>query len=193
MAVAKRELKTDRVAGHHPGLWRDGTARGSRARHVTEAQAETILNTVLDAGINYIDRTGRPRNGSAAISGIGVAEYYTPANTVALSGRCRCHASRQTLDEQGALRGSGDPHGQRQPLRSRRLHLDSPYRQSAARGARDRIGLGPGESTAGPNLRALLRRLKAERHGPRLLARGMLESFTQHKTMTVSLNTLRRQ
>jgi aryl-alcohol dehydrogenase-like predicted oxidoreductase len=27
----------------------------TRARDITEAQAETILNKVLDAGINYID------------------------------------------------------------------------------------------------------------------------------------------
>jgi len=44
MAAAKRELKTDRIAGHHPGLWCDGIARAPRARDITEAQAETILN-----------------------------------------------------------------------------------------------------------------------------------------------------
>ena len=34
------------------GRWNCGA---SRARDITEAQAETILNKVLDSGINYID------------------------------------------------------------------------------------------------------------------------------------------
>jgi aryl-alcohol dehydrogenase-like predicted oxidoreductase len=38
------------------GLPRSEELRGApRARDITEAQAETILNKVLDAGINYID------------------------------------------------------------------------------------------------------------------------------------------
>jgi aryl-alcohol dehydrogenase-like predicted oxidoreductase len=46
---------TDRIAGDNAGLWRDGATGAPRARDTTEAQAETILNAVLDAGINYID------------------------------------------------------------------------------------------------------------------------------------------
>jgi len=40
-----------------------------RARDITEAQAETILNAALDAGINYIDTSidyGLSRTASAA-------------------------------------------------------------------------------------------------------------------------------
>jgi aryl-alcohol dehydrogenase-like predicted oxidoreductase len=55
MAVAKREPRVDRVAGDDLGVWSNGTAGAPRARDITEAQAETILNKALDAGINYID------------------------------------------------------------------------------------------------------------------------------------------
>ena len=46
---------TDGSSGHDVGIWRDGTAWSPRGRDITEAQAETILNAVLDAGINYLD------------------------------------------------------------------------------------------------------------------------------------------
>jgi aryl-alcohol dehydrogenase-like predicted oxidoreductase len=47
MAVAKRELvRTGRQVT---------TLGAPRARDITEAQAETILNKVLDRSINYID------------------------------------------------------------------------------------------------------------------------------------------
>jgi aryl-alcohol dehydrogenase-like predicted oxidoreductase len=56
MAVAKRELGRTglQVATLGYGAME---LRGAppRARDITEAQAETILNKVLDAGINYID------------------------------------------------------------------------------------------------------------------------------------------
>jgi len=44
-----------RPAGDHAWLWCDGIAGACRACDISEAQAETILNAVLDAGINYID------------------------------------------------------------------------------------------------------------------------------------------
>src|SRR5438132_10974887 len=55
MAVAKRELGRTGLQGTTLG-YRAMELRGApRARDVTEAQAETILDAVLDAGINYID------------------------------------------------------------------------------------------------------------------------------------------
>jgi acyl-CoA reductase-like NAD-dependent aldehyde dehydrogenase len=52
------------------------------------------------------------------------------------------------------------------------IRMDPRYRQWPAGGACDRIGLGPGEPRARPGARALLRRLQAERHRPRVLAGG---------------------
>jgi predicted aldo/keto reductase-like oxidoreductase len=52
---SRARAREDRIAGHNLGLRSDGTAWAPRARDITEAQAETILNKVLDAGINYID------------------------------------------------------------------------------------------------------------------------------------------
>ena len=51
-------------------------------------------------------------------------------------------------------RGRGDPHGQRQPLRPRRLCLDARHRQGLARRARDRVGLGAGQPGRRPDARA---------------------------------------
>jgi aryl-alcohol dehydrogenase-like predicted oxidoreductase len=54
MAVAKREL--GRTGLQVTTLGYGAMERGApRARDITGAQAETILNKVLDAGINYID------------------------------------------------------------------------------------------------------------------------------------------
>ena len=52
---SKTRARADGIAGHDLGLWSDGLRGAPRARDITEAQAETILNKVLDAGINYID------------------------------------------------------------------------------------------------------------------------------------------
>ncbi len=63
-----------------------------------------------------------------------------------------------------ARRGGCHPHGERQPLRPRRLCLDARHRQRPARGARHRERLGAGQPGRWPGSRPLLRRLQAERH-----------------------------
>ena len=164
MAVAKRGApRKDRVAGHHPGYGAMELRGAPRAGDITEAQAETILNTVLDAGIDYVDTSieRAERGTDRPLYRASGAEYYPASKCGCLvstptapRGQRSAHVftrdnliagveqsltrrkadyldvvqfhqspSRQTLAEQGALRGRGDPHGQRQPLRSRRLHL----------------------------------------------------------------------
>ena len=56
-------------------------------------------------------------------------------------------------------RGRGDPHGQRQPLRPRRLCLDARHRRRPANRARHRGGLGAGQPGRRPGARHVLRRL----------------------------------
>ena len=55
MAVAKRELGRTGLEVTTLGYGAMELRGAPRARDITEAQAETILNKVLDAGINYID------------------------------------------------------------------------------------------------------------------------------------------
>src|SRR6266566_9037203 len=55
MAVAKRELGRTRLQVTTLGYGAMELRGAPSARDITEAQAETILNKVLDAGINYID------------------------------------------------------------------------------------------------------------------------------------------
>ena len=55
MAVAKRELGRTGLQVTTVGYGAMELRGAPRARDITEAQAETILNKVLDAGINYID------------------------------------------------------------------------------------------------------------------------------------------
>src|ERR1700726_2753247 len=55
MAVAKRELGRTGLQGTTLGYGAMELPGAPRARDNTEAQAETILNATLDAGINYID------------------------------------------------------------------------------------------------------------------------------------------
>src|SRR5438445_10519195 len=55
MAVAKRELGRTGLQVTTLGYGAMELRGAPRARDITEAQAETILNEVLDAGINYID------------------------------------------------------------------------------------------------------------------------------------------
>src|SRR5215472_8716186 len=52
---AHPRTRTHRPARDDARLRRDGLRGAPRARDISEAQAETILNAVLDAGINYID------------------------------------------------------------------------------------------------------------------------------------------
>ncbi len=55
MAVAKRELGRTGLQVTALGYGAMELRGAPRARDITDAQAETILNKVLDAGINYID------------------------------------------------------------------------------------------------------------------------------------------
>ena len=55
MAVAKRELGRTGLQVTTLGYGAMELRGAPRARDITEVQAETILNKVLDAGINYID------------------------------------------------------------------------------------------------------------------------------------------
>ncbi len=55
MAAAKRELGRTKLQVTTLGYGAMELRGAPRARDITEAQAETILNKVLDAGINYID------------------------------------------------------------------------------------------------------------------------------------------
>src|SRR5882724_9822226 len=55
MAVAKRELGRTGLQVTTLGYGAMELRGAPRARDITEARAETILNKVLDAGINYID------------------------------------------------------------------------------------------------------------------------------------------
>src|SRR6476659_8249866 len=55
MAVAKRELGRTGLQVTTLGYGAMELRGAPRARDITEAQAETILNKVLDAGINYIN------------------------------------------------------------------------------------------------------------------------------------------
>jgi aryl-alcohol dehydrogenase-like predicted oxidoreductase len=55
MAVTKRELGRTGLQVTTLGYGAMELRGAPRARDITEAQAETILNKVLDAGINYID------------------------------------------------------------------------------------------------------------------------------------------
>ena len=52
---AEAGTRAYRIAGDDARLRCHGIARRPRARPTTDEQAETILNAVLDAGINYID------------------------------------------------------------------------------------------------------------------------------------------
>src|SRR5258708_12060099 len=55
MAVAKRELRRTGLQVTTLGYGAMELRGAPRARDITEAKAETILNKVLDAGINYVD------------------------------------------------------------------------------------------------------------------------------------------
>jgi aryl-alcohol dehydrogenase-like predicted oxidoreductase len=72
-----------------------------RARDITEAQAETILNKVLDSGINYIDMSvdyGLSEEGIGRYIGHRRSEYY-------LASKCGC-----LVGAPPAPRGQSGPH-----------------------------------------------------------------------------------
>src|SRR6266851_7953991 len=69
MAIPRRELGRTGLQVRVLGYGAMELRGAPRARDITEAQAETILNAALDAGINYIDTSidyGLSRTASAA-------------------------------------------------------------------------------------------------------------------------------
>lgn len=99
--LPKRELGRTRIQATMLGYGAMELRGAPRGRDVTEAQAETILNAVLDAGINYIDtsidyglseeRIGRYLSGRRS-------EYY-------LASKCGCQVGAPP-----APRGQRNPH-----------------------------------------------------------------------------------
>lgn len=99
--LPKRELGRTRMQATMLGYGAMELRGAPRGRDVTEAQAETILNAVLDAGINYIDtsidyglseeRIGRYLSGRRS-------EYY-------LASKCGCQVGAPP-----APRGQRNPH-----------------------------------------------------------------------------------
>src|SRR5467141_3529510 len=86
MAVAKRELGRTGQQVTTLGYGAMELRGAPRARDITEAQAETILNKVLDAGINYIDTSidyGQSEERIGRYISHRRAEYY-------LASKCGC-------------------------------------------------------------------------------------------------------
>jgi aryl-alcohol dehydrogenase-like predicted oxidoreductase len=101
MAVAKRQLGRTGLQVTTLGYGAMELRGAPRARDITEAQAETILNKVLDSGINYIDTSidyGLSEERIGRYIGHRRAEYY-------LASKCGC------LDgAPPAPRGQSGPH-----------------------------------------------------------------------------------
>jgi aryl-alcohol dehydrogenase-like predicted oxidoreductase len=86
MTVAKRELGRTGLQVTTLGYGAMELRGAPRGRDITEAQAETILNAVLDAGINYIDTSidyGPSEERIGRYIGHRRAEYY-------LASKCGC-------------------------------------------------------------------------------------------------------
>jgi aryl-alcohol dehydrogenase-like predicted oxidoreductase len=89
MAVAKRELGRTGLQVTTLGYGAMELRGAPHARDITEIQAETILNKVLDAGINYIDTSidyGLSEERIGRYISHRRAEYYL-ASKMRLSGR----------------------------------------------------------------------------------------------------------
>ena len=101
MAVAKRELGRTGLQVTTLGYGAMELRGAPRARDITEAQAETILNKVLDAGINYIDTSidyGVSEERIGRYIGDRRSEYY-------LASKCGC-----LVGAPAAPRGQTSPH-----------------------------------------------------------------------------------
>src|SRR5437879_10500842 len=84
--LPKRELGRTRLQVAMLGYGAMELRGAARGREVTEAQAETILHTVLDAGINYIDTSidyGLSEERIGRYIANRRSEYY-------LAGKCGC-------------------------------------------------------------------------------------------------------
>src|SRR5206468_6763226 len=112
MAAAKRELGRTGLQVTTLGYGAMELRGAPRARDITEAQAETILNKVLDAGINYIDTSI-----DYGLSEERIGRYLAPARRILLGqqmrlfGRCARGAARPAR----ATR----PHPRERPSRGR--------------------------------------------------------------------------
>src|ERR1700745_503007 len=98
MAVAKRELGQTGLQVPTLGYGAMELRGAPRARDITEAQAETILNKVLEAGINYIDTSidyGLSEERIGRYISHRRTEYY-------LASKCGC---RSALPRRRAARG----------------------------------------------------------------------------------------
>jgi predicted aldo/keto reductase-like oxidoreductase len=96
MAVAKRELGRTGLQVTTLGYGAMELRGAPRARDITEAQAETILNKVLDAGINYIDTSidyGLSEERIGRYISHRRAEYTWPANAAVWSAHPRRRAA----------------------------------------------------------------------------------------------------
>jgi hypothetical protein len=116
-------------AATNPELVGPGT--GQRCQRRSEGPLR-LLKGPVSRLLPMEDEDGRSKTRSSRRTGLQVTTLgYGEWNSAGLRApvtsrrRKRRPFSTPTLDEQGALRGRGDPHGRRQPLRSRRLHLDS--------------------------------------------------------------------
>ena len=84
MDIAKRELGRTGLQVTTLGYGAMELRGAPRARDISEAQAETILNKVLDAGINYIDTSvdyGVSEERIARYISHRRAEYYLVVHT----------------------------------------------------------------------------------------------------------------
>jgi aryl-alcohol dehydrogenase-like predicted oxidoreductase len=95
MAVAKRELGRTGLQVTTLGYGAMELRGAPRARDITEEQAETILNKVLDAGINYIDTSidyGLSEERIGRFISHRRAEYYLASKCGCLVGAPRLRA-----------------------------------------------------------------------------------------------------
>jgi aryl-alcohol dehydrogenase-like predicted oxidoreductase len=100
MDIAKRELGKTGLQVTTLGYGAMELRGAPRARDISEEQAETILNKVLDAGINYIDTSvdyGLSEERIGRYISHRRAEYYWPANAVVWSPRPRLRAANGGL------------------------------------------------------------------------------------------------
>src|SRR6476620_12611324 len=98
MAVAKRELGRTGLQVTTLGYGAMELRGAPRARDISEAQAETILNKVVDAGINYIDTSidyGLSEERIGRYISHRRAEYYLASKCGCLNDK-HCYLSSQT-------------------------------------------------------------------------------------------------
>ena len=98
MTVAKREFGRTGLQVTTLGYGAMELRGAPRARDITERQAETILNEVLDSGINYIDTSidyGLSEERIGRYISHRRAEYTWPANAAVWSAHPRHPAANE--------------------------------------------------------------------------------------------------